>query len=219
MTDEEFLFHKDCADKKRTVLGVHHKVTHGGRVMMPSDYLTKKEIEAMNSDVTTYKIGEPRTWIEFLQMPDSMKLEYLNYIYSKYNASLGMLSRMFDVKVPTISMAFKRMGLPVSGCNRKRTAEELAAWERFLGPKMSVLDKKPSGNPDPVGEPREPGVVEAPKVIEVHKVSPVDPKTGAVTFEGSVEDVLIAIRRVFAGNPNLRMRVTWEAQDKGTWQD
>lgn len=216
MTDEEFLFHKDCADKKRTALGAHHKVTHGGRVMMPSDYLTKKERETMNSDVTTYKIGEPHTWIEFLQTPDSMRREYLNYIYSKYNASLSMLSRMFDVTVPTISMAFKKKGLPVSGCNRKRTAEELAAWEKFLGPKMAVLDKEPCGHPDPVGEP---GVVEAPKVIEVHKISPVDPKTGAVTFEGSVEDVLIAIRRVFAGNPNLRMRVTWEVQDKKTWQD
>lgn len=219
MTDEEFLFHQDCADKKRTALGAHNKVTHGGRVMMPSDYLTKKEREAMNSDVTTFKLDEPRNLTEFHQMPDSMKLEYLDYIYRKYNASLSMLSRMFDVKATTISMAFKRMGLPVSGCNRKRTAEELAAWEKFLGPKMAVLDKEPCGHPDPVGEPGEPGVVEAPKVIEVHKISPVDPKTGDVTFEGSVEDVLIAIRRVFAGNPNLRMRVTWEVQDKKTWQD
>ncbi len=219
MTDEESMFHQDCIDKKRTAIGAHHKVTHGGRVMMPSDYLTKKEIEAMNSEVTTFKIGEPHTWIEFHQMPDSMKREYLNYIYSKYNASLSMLSRMFDVTVPTISMAFKKKGLPVSGCNRKRTAEELAAWEKFLGTKMAVLDKKPSGHPDPVGEPGEPGVAGVPEVIEVQKISQVDPKTGAVTFEGSVEDILVAIRRMFAGNPNLHMRVTWEEQDKGTCQD
>lgn len=95
MTDEEFLFHQDCADKKRTALGAHHKVTHGGRVMMPSDYLTKKEKEAMNSEVTTFKLDEARNWNEFLQIPDYMKREYLNYIYRKYNASLSMLSRMF----------------------------------------------------------------------------------------------------------------------------
>lgn len=219
MTDEEFLFHQDCIDKKRTAIGARHKVTHGGRVMMPSNYLTKKEREAMNSDVTTFKLDEARNWNEFLQMPDSMKREYLNYIYSKYNASLSMLSRMFDVTVPTISMAFKKKGLPVSGCIRKRTAEELAAWEKFLGPKMAVLDKEPSGHPDPVGEPGEPGVAGVPEVIEVQKISQVDPKTGAVTFEGSVEDILVAIRRMFAGNPNLRMRVTWEEQDKGTCQD
>lgn len=219
MTDEESLFHQDCIDKKRTAIGAHHKVTHGGRVMMPSDYLTKKEKEAMNSEVTTFKLDEARNWNEFLQIPDYMKREYLNYIYRKYNASLSMLSRMFDVKAPTISMAFKRMGLPVSGCTRKRTAEELAAWDRFLGQKMAVLDKEPCGHPDPVGEPGEPGVVEAPKVIEVQNISPVYPKTGTVAFDGNVEDVLVAIRRMFAGNPNLHMRVTWEEQDKGTCQD
>ena len=219
MTDEEFLFHQDCADKKRTALGVHHKVNHGGRVMMPSDYLTKKEREAMNSDVTTFKLDEPRNWTEFRQMSLELKEEYLNHLYRKYNPSQAMLAKMFGTSAPNVCVALKQIGLPVSGCNRKRTAEELAAWEKFLGPKMAVLDKEPCGHPDPVGEPGEPGVVEATKEIEVQKISPVDPKTGDVTFEGSFDDILVAIGRMFAGNPNLRMRVTWEEKDKGTWQD
>lgn len=213
MTDEEFLFRQDVAEKKRTATGAYHKITHGGRVMMPSDFLTKKEREKMNSAVTTYKLGEPCTWEEFLRMPTETKKEYLLTLYDKYNPSLSMLSQMFDKTPSAISMAFKSWKLPKSGCTRKRTPEEIAAWEKFLGPKMAVLDKEPCGHPDPVGEPGEPGVTGVPEVIEVHKISPVDPKTGTVAFEGSVEDVLIAIRRMFAGNPNLRMRVTWEAKD------
>mgnify|MGYP001248187255 FL=1 len=45
MTDEKFVFVSDCADKKRTARGIHNKRTHagkGGKVIFPSDYLTRK---------------------------------------------------------------------------------------------------------------------------------------------------------------------------------
>lgn len=210
MTDEEFLFWQDCTEKKRTAIGAHHKVTHGGRVMMPSDYLTKKEKEAMNSEVTTFKLDEPRNWIEFLQLSDEHKMEYLTHLYGKYNPSQTMLAKMFGVSGTAVCVTFKKKGLPVSECKGKRTAEEIAKWDLFIGQKTAAVYTEPCGHPDPAGEPGEPGVAEASEVIEVHKISPVDPKKGMVAFDGNVEDVLVAIRRMFAGNPNLNMKVTWE---------
>lgn len=165
----------------------------------------------MNSEVITFKLDEPHNWIEFCQMSLELKEEYLNHLYEKYNPSQTMLAKMFGVSGPAVCAMFKRKGLPVSERSGKRTAEEIAKWDLFIGKKMAALDEKPCGHPDPVGEPGEPGVSEAPEVIEVHKISHVDPKKGMVTFDGNVEDVLVAIRRMFAGNPNLSMRVTWEA--------
>lgn len=46
MNDEKYVFINDCAEKKRTARGIHNKRTHagkGGKVIFPSDYLTRKE--------------------------------------------------------------------------------------------------------------------------------------------------------------------------------
>ena len=54
MNDEKYVFINDCAEKKRTARGIHNKRTHagkGGKVIFPSDYLTRKEREAMNGEV------------------------------------------------------------------------------------------------------------------------------------------------------------------------
>lgn len=45
MNDEKYVFITDCAEKKRTARGIHNKRTHngkGGKVLFPSDYLTRK---------------------------------------------------------------------------------------------------------------------------------------------------------------------------------
>ena len=48
MKDEEYLFRQDSRDKALTARSARHKRTHcgkGGRVKLPSDYMTKKELE------------------------------------------------------------------------------------------------------------------------------------------------------------------------------
>lgn len=86
MTDEKFLFVTDCADKKRTARGVNNKRTHtgkGGKVRFPSDNLTRKELNAMNGEVVSYKLNEPMTWAEFKALPDDIKKTYIKLLREK----------------------------------------------------------------------------------------------------------------------------------------
>lgn len=51
MKDEEYIFRQESREKAITARGAHNRRTHcgkGGRVKLPSDYMTKKELEKMN---------------------------------------------------------------------------------------------------------------------------------------------------------------------------
>lgn len=72
VTDEKYLFLTDCAEKKRTAHSCHNRKTHagkGGRVRLPHNNLTKKELEAMNGEVKSYRLNDPMTWREFSLLP------------------------------------------------------------------------------------------------------------------------------------------------------
>ena len=46
--------------------------------------MTKKELEAMNGETKTYKLGVPVTWFEFKMMPHDVQEKYLNLIINKF---------------------------------------------------------------------------------------------------------------------------------------
>lgn len=210
MTDEEFLFREDVAEKKRTATGAHHRVSHRGRGL-PSDYLKPKEREKMNSNITTYPMNRPVKWSEFRGWPADIQKDYLKSIYQNHHVTGRMLAEMFDRNPQTVQQYLALHDLPTApyrGASRKDRAD----WEIFcLG-----------GHPDPVGEPGEPGVQEEAdipaKEIGIPSVIPcgftmLDPKSGNLTFHGTVAEVLLAVRRLFAGDPNVEMTVSWEVQD------
>lgn len=78
MTDEEYIFRTECAEKKRTARGSFNRLSHagkGGRVKMPSDYMTKKERDKMNGEVQSYNLNSPMKWMQFKRMPDDIQRE------------------------------------------------------------------------------------------------------------------------------------------------
>ena len=94
MTDEKFVFVSDCADKKRTARGIHNKRTHagkGGKVIFPSDYLTRKEREAMNGEVKTYALNRPMRWKAY----KSMRKKSRRNIFGRWLKSTEAHSRSF----------------------------------------------------------------------------------------------------------------------------
>lgn len=113
MTDEEYVFRSECADRKRVARGSFNKRSHagkGGRVKMPSDYMTKKERDKMNGEVQSYNLNSPMKWAQFKRMPDDIKREYLSTIISKYNPQQKALAEMFGVSRNTVKAGYNMGG-------------------------------------------------------------------------------------------------------------
>lgn len=71
-------FDKDIREKKQIGNSARHKMVSGGRrVGFPSDGLTKKEREALNSEVRSWNTKRVMPWGTYKQMPGELQKEYL----------------------------------------------------------------------------------------------------------------------------------------------
>lgn len=114
MTDEKFVYVTDVAEKKRTARGSHNKRTHcgkGGTVRFSSDYMSRKEIEAMNGDVKVYRLNDPMKWDEFNELPDDLKMMYVQSLRRKFNVSDVKIFEMLGVNQSKGSVHFRKLGL------------------------------------------------------------------------------------------------------------
>lgn len=93
MTDEEYLFRQTEKERKRIGYGAKHKKRGGGRyVRLPSDNLTKKEREALNGEIKTYKDKAFYTWDEFKELPDDLQVAWVNSQVNRYCVGLETIS-------------------------------------------------------------------------------------------------------------------------------
>lgn len=100
LPDEIHDFYEDCKDKKSTAQSARHARTHcgkGGSVKFASDYMTKKEREAMNGECKSYRMNEPISWEEFKTWPDEHKVTYIKLLRAKYNATDSAISEMLGI--------------------------------------------------------------------------------------------------------------------------
>lgn len=71
MNDIENLLKEEIKDKKQAGSGYRYKKNgrKSKKCSLPSDYLSKKEIEKMNGECKVYNINKPMTYKEFCAMP------------------------------------------------------------------------------------------------------------------------------------------------------
>lgn len=220
MTDEKFLFVTDCAEKKAIGKSYYNKVRKGGSVRMPSDNLTKKELQAMNGEVKSYRLNEPMKWAEFRAMPDDIKIAYIEAIRNKYKVPDTEIGKMMVISQRTISGEIGRLGLRM-GKNHKREKYDKDAWRRWAFGEVE--------------EPEEIPVVEEPKVEE----EPVTPEllftaksaveqtaehpeeqepaaliSGEIEFVGCADAILQTIKTLL-NNGRFRFTARWETVEVG----
>lgn len=93
MKDTEYLFNQTAQERKRIGRGDKNKKRGSGRyVRMPSDNLSRKERQAMNGEVKTYRMKDFYTWEEFIELPDDIKADHINRLVKKYGAGLKTIS-------------------------------------------------------------------------------------------------------------------------------
>lgn len=216
MTDEKFVFISDCADKKRTARGIHNKRTHagkGGKVIFPSDYLTRKEREAMNGEVKTYALNRPMRWKEFKMLPDDVRREYIENLQKRFGVMQKDLAVMFGVSVNSVGLETKKLGIKFphrggwantnNGGFRAFCAEEPKA-----DPVETPAETKPSA-PEVAADP--------PEGVKATVAPPVQnrgcaPKSGSLCFENTTTtEALNLVYSVLGSVSMARLSVSWEA--------
>lgn len=225
MTDEKFVFFSDLREKKKTATGAHHKRSHcgkGGAVKFPSDFMTKKEREAMNGEVKSYKLNDPMTWAEFNAMPDDIKVTYITALRNKFNASDTNIAKMLGVSQPTFSETSRRLGIPSKRSGRaKWDADGFAAWVHGV-----PVDAKKETVEEPATCDEATHTLTPDEMPYLHgsvrtfsgspgfafgmekKSAPLVPCRGQMTLQGKASEALDTIRTVL-GDASVTITVHW----------
>lgn len=132
MTDEQFMFVSDVSDKKRTARGIHNKRTHngkGGHVKFPSDYLSRKEKNAMNGEVKTYQMNKPISYAEFKKYPNDLKITYIQNLRKRFDVPDIEIARKMGCPKSTLGLLLKNLGC--SGKRRGAHRWNKDSWEKW----------------------------------------------------------------------------------------
>lgn len=222
MTDEKFVFISDSAEKKRVARGVHNRVNHGGRVKTPSDFLSKKELQKMNGECKSYRLNEPMTWSEFKELPDDLKVSYINAIRIRFGPSDSEIFRMLGVDQRRGALDFKKLNL-----GRGRGAKHLKfnkdAWFKWrsgikegvetntedsaFNARSLMADDEPIEEPtaEPIPEPTVQNLPTTKKRIF--------PLMGHMILRGTVEEISQAITEMLGGG-SLVVDMNWRVEDE-----
>lgn len=226
MKDEEFVFRQDVKEKSSTARNARYRRTHngkGGRVKFPSDNLSRKDLQAMNGEVKTYRLNDPMKWDEFKALPDDLKIVYIKALRKKFNVPFVYIGNMLGCSQWKISLEVTRLGLSegkaAKGRSKKWDKEGWVAWCNGAPlPATDPVEETPAFSEEveqavesSFEEDAEKGlasledICEPVPVPEV-KVLPVCeekrkaiPNCGTMTFEGSVESILNTISVLLGG--------------------
>lgn len=114
MTDEKFMFIQDSKEKKSVAASAFRTRTHcgkGGPVKFPSDFMTRKELNAMNGECKTYTMRDPLTWEQFKALPDDLKVEYVKWVREEFNIPDIAFTEVFGIAQPTLYKWLRTLGL------------------------------------------------------------------------------------------------------------
>lgn len=132
MNDAEFIFNQTSRERKRNGYGDYHKKRQGGRqVRLPSDHLSKKEREAMNSDVTKINLNAPVSWAEFKTWPKDLAAEYIQKLEKNYNAKSEDIAGMLGVSRGCYCNYKSSLGIKGKMGHGKPIDRD--GWAKFLG--------------------------------------------------------------------------------------
>lgn len=220
MTDEKFVFISDSAEKKRVARGVHNRVTHGGRVKTSSDFLSKKELQKMNGECKSYRLNEPMTWSEFKELPDDLKVSYINAIRIRFGPSDSEIFRMLGVDQRRGALDFKKLNL-----DRGRGAKHLKfnkdAWFKWRSGIKEGVETNTEDNEfnarslmaddEPIEEPTAEPIPEPTVQSLPTTKNRIFPLMGHMILRGTVEEISEAITEMLGGG-SLVVDMNWRVE-------
>ena len=153
MPDEQYVMISDSIEKKRIAHSSHNRKTHcgkGGRVKFPSDYLSKKELKAMNGDVKSYNLNKPMTWEEFRSMPQDLQIMYIKKLRNEFGVPDIVLSKAMGVCKSSFSKAMRDLNLSLGKSagatgkkwlNSEKSSKFSEYWNKFSKKDESIKEE------------------------------------------------------------------------------
>lgn len=153
MPDEQYVMISDSIEKKKIAHSSHNRKTHcgkGGRVKFPSDYLSKKELKAMNGDVKSYNLNRPMTWEEFRSMPQDLQIMYIKKLLNEFGVPDIVLSKAMGICKSSFSKAMKDLNLSLGKSagatgkqwlNSEKSSKFSEYWNKFNKKDESIKEE------------------------------------------------------------------------------
>ena len=237
MKDETYAFISDVKEKGSIGRSARNRKTHagkGGRVRLPHDNLSKKELQKMNGECKSFRLNEPMSWQEFKAMPDDIQITYIKLLREKFDVPDVELYKMFGTDKDTLSRYFKKLNLrvPRKNVHRNWKKEEWFAWvngvEKLITP---VIEEEPTEEPiqEPVITSEEPEVFSEedlpwnkPDPIPVVEYTPYQktavPNNGSMNFTCPANQALNTLAQLL-GETNVSISVMWRVVEEGATHD
>ena len=223
MNDEKYVFFQEVKEKKVTGYSARKQRSHcgkGGRVKLPSDYLTKKELKNMSGECKSYRMNSPMKWQEFKAMPKDLQIAYIKAVKEKYNPPVSAMARMFgcdraNLSRCLISLGFEKndrgpktwdkMGFAEWCFGMPKTEECQSVQEEV---KEEISAEEAEEILDILGEKQEQETVEEDK----KKVCAI-PESGSLTFSGNPVSILNTLGNLLSYR-KVSLSVTWNVVEE-----
>lgn len=130
-------FDYDVMQKKRIASGAVHRKrgSKSKKCTLPSDYLTKKELKAMNGEVKSYNIHERMDWKKFKTLPEDVAIAHVNWLIETFGCNAEAIGRSLGVSKGCVFVWAKSQGIKFD-YRRFMPSKE---WLTFLG-EMPVVE-------------------------------------------------------------------------------
>ena len=230
LPDEQYVLFSDTAEKKRVARCSHNKRSHcgkGGSVRFPSDYMSKKEKEAMNGEMKSYNLNKPMTWTDLRAMPKDLQITYIKKLRNNYDVPDAVLAESFDISQSYISQFLASLGLGSglnAGAKRKgwRKSEKAkrfyAWWSQGEYDAAEVGEETAKTNDIPIQVPDTDVnsittvdyTSEIKHFIDVVRALSLIPNGGALTFDSTtIEEAAKVLSEILGESTKVSLRVDW----------
>ena len=145
MNDVEFILKEDIKEKKQAGRGYYHKKngSKSKKCRLPSDSLSKKEIEKMNGECKAYNLNKPMSYSNFCAMPVDLRIKYLETLRVKFGANQIDISKMMGVADTTLaSHRAKFLDSKPVFKRYKHSRLDVEAWNKFINGEEAVVAEK-----------------------------------------------------------------------------
>lgn len=151
-SDEQYSMIQDCREKKSTAASAFKQRTHcgkGGGVKLPSDYMSRKEIKAMNGECVSYRMGDPITWEVFKTWPEEHQKNYIVNVREKFKVPNTALAKAMGADKYTLGQYVKCLGLGQGkeagavGRYWHETEDSTRFWSWWNGEEISEIEETP----------------------------------------------------------------------------
>lgn len=137
---------KEASITARSSHNMRKKMGGIGKCRLPHENLSKKELLAMNSDVTTLNLTWPYTYAELQTFSDELQIQYLRHIEKTFKPTLTMWATLLRRCRDYIPDILFKAGIKMAGKGHT-TAEVIAfrqankeSWDRFIAQRYPVTE-------------------------------------------------------------------------------